>query len=582
MMKTMTYVTINLINLIGLCTAEDIEISIVQQDGRRIELSVPCRQENHPVPGPYQVDVVLPLNYTESTEAYRVLYVFDGFDISTELDALEQEGLAYPAILVSIHNRTYPARLYDTTPTAMSQFAMKSGGLEDMRRLIVEHIHPYLTHHYRTLEGPEHIGVVGHSLAGLAALWLGYVHPEDFGLIGCMQPSLWWDDDLLLKRLQQEASAKTETRIWIMAAELGYPGMWRMAKQAAYALAQRGWQEGDDLAFYQVHNGQHGWDSCKTQLRDMLGFLLRKHPLQLIDTHLTNCHGPQHQPLYLQQLGEWANAYLDLDFSGGLRCTAIAPELQIVDPHIAQVYDQVIGQIVPVGPGWTTIDTVYQGHNAHLAVQGFPFNEYPRLDLHPTQIPPTIDGDLSDWAALPYQVSAANDTTAGFQFGLVYDANFVYLAVDLTDETWIYQDDFPDPLNQDGLEILLDARPDPLRSLGRGEERYFDFLTLQIAPGKSAQTMKLRRLKDKYPVLPENLSTVYVRTKNGYQAEVAIPTDSLDQAQQAPWQEFRLNLCQIDTDDPNQTPNRLWWQTDWQSNEHVIGSGTFKRIETNT
>ncbi len=193
--------------MVACCAAEAGEITIVKQEGRRIELSVPS--ENHPVPGPYRLDVVLPLDYEREQEAYRVLYVFDGHDISAALDALVQEDLAYPAILVAIHNRTYPARFYDMTPTSMSRYPMKSGGLEGLCHLIVDRVHPYLCDRLRVLPGAEHVGVMGNSLGGLAACWLGYVHPEHFGLVGGMQPSLWWDDDLLLKRMHVQTSEKT-------------------------------------------------------------------------------------------------------------------------------------------------------------------------------------------------------------------------------------------------------------------------------------------------------------------------------------------------------------------------------------
>jgi len=58
--------------------------------------------------------------------------------------------------------------------------------------------------------------------------------------------------------------------------------MWQNAKRGAMALMQRGWREGEDVAFLQVHNLPHGWEAAKTELRDMLHFLLRKSPPRLL------------------------------------------------------------------------------------------------------------------------------------------------------------------------------------------------------------------------------------------------------------------------------------------------------------
>ena len=428
--------------------ADDAPVTEVRRSDRHVELSI--RSDGHPVAGPYQVDVYLPPDYAAGREACRVLYVFDGSDLSREHDALWREGLIHPAIFVSIQNKNPQSRFYDLTPPPIGSIRPGAGGLETLGKLITDRLKPYIDAHFHTLPGPTYTGVVGNSLGGLAACWLGYLHPQTFGLAACLEPSLWWDDKQLLKRLQQDSSAKTRTRFWIMAAEQEYPGMWRDAKRAAFALAKRGWREGEDVAFFQVHNGSHGWDSCQTQLRDMLHFLLRKAPPRLIDIELTNCHGPQHDAIRLREAGEFANAYLDLN----------------------------------------------------------------------------------------------------------------------------------DPLDQDGLEIMLDARPDPMRSLGRGKERYFDFLTFQLAPGETAGAMKLRRSKDGESVLPEGLRAACVRAPGGYTAELAIPAAALDRAQGGLWKEFRLNICQVNVDATNGPIRHITWQPAWESTQNVIASGTFSRAAT--
>ncbi len=552
---------------------DEAAVTEVSREGRHVVLSV--RSDDHPVPGPYKVDVHLPPDYVASREAYPVFYVFDGSDLSPEHDGLVQEGLIRPAIFVALQNKNGRSRFYDLTPAVPDR--PSAGGLEGMRRLITERIKPYVDGHFRTLPDPGHTGVIGHSLAGLAACWLGYHRPETFGLAACMEPSLWWNDRELLKRLQHDTSTKTATRFWIMAAEQEYPGMWRDAKRAAVALQRRGWREGEDLAFYQVHNGSHGWASCKTQLRDMLGFLLRRSAPRLIDVGLTNCQGQQYEAIRLREAGEFANPYLDLRFADGFRATAISPSLKVADPKVVMIGDPDTAQLLPVGPGWTTVSADYQGRQACLAVQGFRLDGYDRIRLQPASGRISVDGDLADWSALALEKGDGDGRSAGFRFGVTFDANFVYVGVSLKDQTWVAKPTLGDPLNHDGLEIYLDGRPDPMRSLGRGKERYFDFMLVQMAPGERPDSMKLRRTKDGESAIPSGLVAACVRTPEGYNAEVAIPAAAIDKAQGSTWSEFRLNICQCDLDDPNGPVRRVLWQPDWEGSDNVIASGTFSR-----
>ena len=555
--------------------ADDAPVTEVRRSDRHVELSI--RSDGHPVAGPYQVDVYLPPDYAAGREACRVLYVFDGSDLSREHDALWREGLIHPAIFVSIQNKNPQSRFYDLTPGALASSRPSAGGLETFGKLITGRLKPYVDAHFRALPGPAYTGVVGNSLGGLAAFWLGYSDPGTFGLAACLEPSLWWDDKQLLKRLQRDSSAKTRTRFWIMAAEQEYPGMWRDAKRAAFALTRRGWREGEEVAFYQVHNGSHGWESCQTQLRDMLHFLLRKTAPSLIDVELTNCHGPQHQAIRLRETGEFANAYLDLHFGWGLRATAINPRVRVADPKVAAIGDPVIAQLLPVGPGWTTVSTRYHGHKATLAVEGFRLDGHERFGLKPAPGAIVVDGDLGDWDSLPFEKTDGDGRSAGFRFGITYDAAFVYLGIRVKDEAWIAKPTLSDPLDQDGIEIMLDARPDPMRSLGRGKERYFDFLTLQLAPGETAGAMKLRRFKDGEPVLPEGSRAACVRLPGGYAAELALPAAALDRAQGGPWNEFRLNICQVNVDATNGPVHRISWQPAWESSQNMVASGSFSK-----
>mgnify|MGYP000700590893 CR=1 FL=1 len=46
--------------------------------------------------------------------------------------------------------------------------------------------------------GPESTGLAGSSLGGLMSLYAAYAHPETFGRLGALSPSIWWKDRELL------------------------------------------------------------------------------------------------------------------------------------------------------------------------------------------------------------------------------------------------------------------------------------------------------------------------------------------------------------------------------------------------
>lgn len=106
--------------------------------------------------------------------------------------------------------------------------------------------------------------------------------------------------------------------------------------------------------------------------------------------------------------------------------------------------------------------------------------------------PVRIDGKLNDWKALPIictqpaQIHFNPDSWSGpkdgsFRFGTAYDNQFLYIAIATTDDKVVA---VPDswPWFQDGVEVRLDARPDPERSRGRGEGEKENFLLIALRP----------------------------------------------------------------------------------------------------
>jgi len=200
--------------------------------------------------------------------------------------------------------------------------------------------------------------------------------------------------------------------------------------------------------------------------------------------------------------------------------------------------------------------------------------------------PVKIDGKLDEWKELPvactapWQIQFNPDSWEGpkdgsFRFAAQYDDNFLYIAVEVTDDklvavptSW--------PWFQDGIEVRLDARPDPERSQGRGQGEKENFLLLALSPGDTPENMVFCD----QDILPEGTTAVCLKTDTGHATEIALPIAYLNQKQGEQWKEFRLNVAVDDFDGEvgdRADAAQIWWRPDWRTPDSYSGSGTFKR-----
>ena len=175
--------------------------------------------------GGRRVWVYLPPQYHDEPERrYPVLYMLDGqnvFDQATsfagewEVDEscellIAAEQMA-PIIVVAIANGE-AGRIDEYTPWHDPDFqGGMGGGGEAHLQAFIDFLIPHIDATYRTLTGPEHTGLAGSSLGGLMSLYAAYAHPETFGRLGALSPSIWWYDQELLAF----ASAQPKPSSWI-------------------------------------------------------------------------------------------------------------------------------------------------------------------------------------------------------------------------------------------------------------------------------------------------------------------------------------------------------------------------------
>ena len=187
--------------------------------------------------------------------------------------------------------------------------------------------------------------------------------------------------------------------------------------------------------------------------------------------------------------------------------------------------------------------------------------------------PVVVDGRLDEWSSLPFAGKTTDPTDCSYRFAVEHDDQFVYIGVQTTDDKLVLNSK-KEPWSQDGIEVRLDARPEPVRSQGRGRGEFKDILVVSMSPtDKPGDSMVLYDAKE----LPAGVKAVCVKTPAGMTEEIAIPVSYLNERQDANWTGFRLNVTVDDFDDVSGPLKPHWWRPDWRGPETFAGSGTFER-----
>lgn len=163
--------------------------------------------------------VYTPPSYSDTAFApqrYPVLYLLDGdahFHSVSGLLQILGTGVngtyAIPEMMVVAIPNTNRAR--DMTPTKVTKGAdgkpapglAASGGMANFLSFIKTELIPLIDAKYRT--SPYRI-FVGHSLGGITTINALYTIPETFNAYVAIDPSLWWDDKVLLKQARDHVT----------------------------------------------------------------------------------------------------------------------------------------------------------------------------------------------------------------------------------------------------------------------------------------------------------------------------------------------------------------------------------------
>ena len=142
----------------------------------------------------------------DSNTRYPVMYLLDGYSFFHSATGMMQYlsaiGKMPEMIVVAIVNTD---RVRDLTPTHSTigfdgqevPFLKNSGGGEQFLSFIEKELFPYIDSTYKT---EPYRMFVGHSLGGLTVVNTFLNHPALFNAYVAIDPSLWWDNQLLIKQ----------------------------------------------------------------------------------------------------------------------------------------------------------------------------------------------------------------------------------------------------------------------------------------------------------------------------------------------------------------------------------------------
>jgi predicted alpha/beta superfamily hydrolase len=176
---------------------------------------------------PRAIRVWLPPGYdSNANERYSVLYMHDGqncfnrqtsafgneWEIDESLTKLVADKRIPPIIVVGVDNGL-ANRINELTYNAD---AKRGGGQGNAYAdFLLNEVKPFVEKSYRTKPDRRHTFIGGSSLGGLASLEIARRHPDTFGGVIAMSPTIWWADESLLKEIDRDPNSLAHTRVWI-------------------------------------------------------------------------------------------------------------------------------------------------------------------------------------------------------------------------------------------------------------------------------------------------------------------------------------------------------------------------------
>ncbi|MEO6212962.1 MAG: alpha/beta hydrolase-fold protein [Vicinamibacterales bacterium] len=183
----------------------------------------------------------MPAGYADAPRsAFPVLYMPDGgvgedfLHVAGLLQVSAGNGTMRPFVLIGIENTQ---RRRDMTGPTVSdgdrKIAPRVGGSAAFRAFLRTELMPMVKARYRTT---EETAIVGESLAGLFVVETLVVEPELFDNYIAFDPSLWWNEEQLVKNAAERLRDRRAMKSNLYLASSSEPGIAKLTRQFAEVL----------------------------------------------------------------------------------------------------------------------------------------------------------------------------------------------------------------------------------------------------------------------------------------------------------------------------------------------------------
>ena len=229
--------------------------------------------------------VYLPPGYHQQPQRrFPVLYLHDGqnlFDGATSFvpgmdwhvghtaDDFILTGAVQPLIIVGIYN-VGKVRIQEYTPTKAPRLG--GGRADRYARFLMQEVMPFIQREYRVIPDARVTGMGGSSLGGLLSLYLGLKHPQVFGRLAALSPSVWWAQRVI-HRFAAAAPVEPRPRIWLDIGTKEGPRIVQDVEAFRDILLQKGWQLDRDLHYQRVEGAEHNEAAWARRVGPFLQFL---------------------------------------------------------------------------------------------------------------------------------------------------------------------------------------------------------------------------------------------------------------------------------------------------------------------
>lgn len=243
-----------------------------------------------------RLNVFVPSNYDKKKgKSYPIIFFNDGQDMAalemeTTLNRLIQNRKIRPAIIVTIHAGN---RMHEYGTVTLKDYQNRGHLSESYQQFVMEELVPFMASNYRISQKTRDHILAGFSLSGLSAMETVWRHPAYFGKVGVFSGSFWWrfqpfkesdpDADRVMHHIIAQSDYRKGMQFWLQTGTKdetddrnnnGVIDAIDDTRDLIMELEKLGYQEGQDIRYVEVVDGEHNQKTWGKVMPDFLSWAI--------------------------------------------------------------------------------------------------------------------------------------------------------------------------------------------------------------------------------------------------------------------------------------------------------------------